>query len=95
MVRRCLFALLVTMAFSAPVAFGADTLLIEGLVDQSKENKALRPNRGQSMDKVVSAWGQPDSKRSPVGDPPITRWEYSDFIVYFEYQHVIHAVQKH
>jgi hypothetical protein len=47
------------------------------------------------MDKVESVWGQPQSKQSAVGDPPISRWEYSDFIVYFEYQRVIHAVQKH
>ena len=47
-----------------------------------------------SMQKVENTWGQPVSKRSAVGDPPITRWEYDGFIVYFEYNNVIHAVQK-
>ncbi len=91
--RRYFSALLVALAFSAPVATSADTLLIEG-PDQSKQNKALGPDRGQSMDKVTATWGQPDSKQSPIGDPPITRWEYSDFIVYFEFRQVIHAVLK-
>jgi hypothetical protein len=27
-----------------------------------------------------------------VGRPPISRWEYPGFIVYFEHEHVIHAV---
>ncbi len=27
-----------------------------------------------------------------MGDPPITRWVYPDFTVYFEYQYVINAV---
>jgi hypothetical protein len=46
------------------------------------------------MDKVASTWGEPESRLSPVGDPPIARWEYSDFVVYFEYQNVIHSVLK-
>jgi hypothetical protein len=27
-----------------------------------------------------------------VGKPPISRWEYPGFIVYFESDHVIHSV---
>jgi hypothetical protein len=92
MVRRSIFILLAAMAFSAPVV-SADTLLVDGL-DQSTESGSENPNRGLTMDKVESTWGQPESKHSPVGDPPITRWEYSNFIVYFENQNVIHTVQK-
>ena len=29
-----------------------------------------------------------------VGQPPITRWDFADYSVFFEYQHVIHAVPK-
>ena len=46
------------------------------------------------MDKVASTWGQPAARNAAVGDPPISRWEYADFVVYFEYSRVIHAVQK-
>ena len=95
MVRRVLFAILAVLALCcAPAMAIADTLVVDGL-KQSGMTASERPNRGQSMDKVESIWGQPQSKQSPVGDPPISRWEYSDFIVYFEYQRVIHAVQKH
>ena len=94
MVRRVLFAILAVLVLWAPAMAIADTLIVDGL-KQSGMNAAERPNRGQSMDKVESVWGQPQSKQGAVGDPPISRWEYSDFIVYFEYQRVIHAVQKH
>lgn len=37
----------------------------------------------------------PESRRSPVGDPPIsTRWDYGEFVVFFEYDKVIHSVTK-
>jgi hypothetical protein len=71
----------------------ADTLIIER-VNQEQATAATRPARGISMDKVSSRWGAPLSKSAAVGQPPITRWEYGDFTVYFEYSHVIHAVPK-
>ncbi|WP_405238937.1 hypothetical protein [Lentisalinibacter orientalis] len=53
-----------------------------------------RPTRGMTMQKVQSDWGQPKMRRAPVGEPPITRWEYPEFVVYFEHDRVIHAVLK-
>jgi hypothetical protein len=52
------------------------------------------PQAGMSQASVEARYGAPSAKRVPVGDPPITRWEYADFIVYFEYDKVIHAVRK-
>ena len=52
------------------------------------------PTRGMTMENVEASYGSPAQKRAPVGDPPITRWEYTDFIVYFEYKRVIHSVPK-
>ncbi len=52
------------------------------------------PTRGMTMEFVEAEFGAPRNKRAPIGDPPITRWEYSDFIVYFEYKRVIHSVAK-
>lgn len=54
-----------------------------------------RPQRGQSIDYVLQTFGDPVSKQSARGEPPITRWEYPGFVVYFEHQHVIHSVIKH
>jgi len=41
---------------------------------------------------VEERFGTPRTKYDEVGDPPITRWVYPDFTVYFEYQYVINAV---
>ena len=53
-----------------------------------------RPKAGMTQNGVEAKYGTPVTKRSAVGDPPITRWEYQDFVVYFEYDKVIHAVLK-
>ncbi len=52
------------------------------------------PTRGMTMTKVQAQFGEPAKRVSAVGDPPIARWEYSDFVVYFEYQYVLHTVVK-
>lgn len=71
----------------------ADTLLLDS-VDQAQAIADMRPLRGMSMQAVEARFGAPSQRRAAVGTPPITRWDYPEFIVYFEYQHVIHAVRK-
>jgi hypothetical protein len=53
---------------------------------------AARPDRGSSMATVQSRYGEPTNRPSAVGDPPITRWDYPQFAVYFEHDRVLHAV---
>lgn len=50
------------------------------------------PARGMSMEKVEAVYGAPANRRPAIGEPPITRWEYPGFVVYFEHQYVIHSV---
>ena len=50
------------------------------------------PARGQSMAQVERQYGAPAERFAAVGQPPITRWVYPSMIVYFEYDHVVHAV---
>lgn len=52
------------------------------------------PSRGTSMDNVLSQSGEPEKKLDAIGQPPITRWIYKDYTVYFEHQTVIHAVKN-
>ena len=52
------------------------------------------PLRGMDMSKVKNELGEPLQRYPAVGQPPITRWEYPDRNVYFEYESVIHAVAK-
>mgnify|MGYP001820971105 CR=1 FL=1 len=53
-----------------------------------------RPSRGMSEQSVEARFGAPAAKVPAVGEPPISRWEYANFIVYFEYDKVIHAVNR-
>lgn len=71
----------------------ADTLLVEG-VSAAKATAADRPVRGSSMARVEALFGAPASRSGAVGQPPITRWEYADFVVFFEYDHVVHTVRR-
>lgn len=54
--------------------------------------RAATPSRGTSMAQVERQFGAPAERFAAVGQPPITRWVYPDFVVFFEYSHVIHAV---
>ena len=69
----------------------AETLKMNGA---NADGAEPRPTRGMSQASVQSKFGSPAAVRAPVGDPPITRWEYQDFVVFFEYDKVIHAVIK-
>ena len=75
-------------------AFGtsaADTLEMDGTAPGSD---SARPSRGMTAVSVESKFGPPAAKEAAVGEPPISRWEYKDFVVFFEYDRVIHAVAK-
>ena len=52
------------------------------------------PRRGMSMEKVQQDFGQPMAMSEAVGEPPISRWTYSDRVVYFEYSTVLHVVAR-
>ena len=63
------------------------------LVSQNNESTMAKPRTGQSKEQVESEFGQPAERIAPVGEPPISRWHYSEFTVYFEDDKVIHAVR--
>ncbi len=64
------------------------------IVPASANPPGQRPDRGMSMDRVEAAFGAPSRRTAPVGDPPISRWEYPGFVVFFEHSKVIHAVAR-
>jgi len=45
-----------------------------------------------SASKVIAEFGEPDKKTGQVGNPPISRWDYPEFRVYFERAMVITSV---
>jgi hypothetical protein len=89
--------LLALLALAAPCSY-ADTLLIDG-IDVDKQTDNMRPKPGLSMTAVESTYGAPSQRHAAVGGtvaqhPPITRWDYPSFSVYFENDRVIHSVAR-
>ncbi|WP_372239460.1 phosphodiesterase [Pseudomonas sp. 2FE] len=54
-----------------------------------------RPARGQAQHAVLERFGLPDEEHPAVGKPPISRWDYREFSVYFESARVIDSVRHH
>lgn len=61
---------------------------------QTTASQQLLPKKGASKAQVKSQFGEPLKENPAKGQPPISNWEYAEFIVYFEYDHVIHSVVK-
>ena len=80
----------------------ADVLLFDGIAKEPNNSASgvPRPTRGMDMSAVEKRFGAPQERLTPVGtpgsaqQPPITRWVYPKFTVYFENQHVVTSVVK-
>lgn len=73
----------------------AETIKIPISQQHPELNNIERPQRGESQQLVLQRYGQPVEKMAARGTPPISRWEYPGFTVYFENQHTVHSVIKH
>lgn len=92
--KRLTLSLAMALALLSALPCLADTLLIQRVQVASK---ADLPKRGSSMAQVEARYGAPQEKFAAVGGgsvhtPPITRWQYGSFSVYFENSHVVDAV---
>ncbi len=85
-----LYLFLLSMVLVPLSAAQADTLTIPNT--PSMKQKMDMPTRGMSMEQVTERFGQPENRLPPVGEPPITRWRYGHYTVYFEGKYVIHSV---
>jgi hypothetical protein len=80
-------ALLVT-----PVS--AEVLLIDAINQEPVNTPGglPRPARGMTMTQVRDKFGAPNKEHAPVGEPPITRWDYPGYSVFFEHEYVLNTV---
>ena len=91
--RPATLFLSLSLFLSGPAS--ADVLL----VDSIQSAPAMQtPRSGTSMDSVRQTHGSPLTEHPTVStaggpqQPPITRWDYSGFSVFFEHDRVIHSV---
>lgn len=81
-------SLLALLALSLGAAASADELKLS----QPHAQTTAQPTRGMSMERVEALYGTPARRLPAVGEPPITRWEYPGFVVFFEHHLVLHTV---
>ena len=94
MQTRILAALLCGCAVAGSAL--ADTVVVNDQV-RVRESQVDRPKRGVTMSDVEKRFGAPVARHPAVGGgspqrPPITRWDYNGFSVFFEGDRVIHSV---
>ena len=70
----------------------ADVLLMEGIQSAPAVNV---PRNGITMAQVRQQYGNPVTEHPAVGEPPITRWDYAGYSVFFEHDLVLHSVVHH
>ncbi|HET6592198.1 MAG TPA: hypothetical protein VFG48_04735 [Xanthomonadales bacterium] len=92
---RMVLALMISAVpavFLGPLSAGsvaADVLLIE---EVRQAERMTLPVNGMKQAEVRERFGAPVKTDAPVGDPPITRWDYDGYSVYFEYDLVLFTV---
>lgn len=91
--RRIPAAMLCSLALSLGAAgvATAETIVVDDQV-QIRDSSIEKPKRGVTMTQVEAKFGAPAAKHDAVGRPPITRWDYPGFSVFFEHDRVIDSV---
>ena len=90
--------LLLSLCCALNVQAEANSEMVSGdviLVGSQAAGNMNKPRKGMSKDSVTQEFGQPSKQSPSIGDPPISRWMFDQYTVYFEYNHVIHTVSHH
>ncbi len=92
-IRSTLLGLALALATALPA--GADVLLVDTLPAAAS---TPTPKSGVTMSQVREQFGSPQTEHPVVSvsggpsQPPITRWDYAGFSVFFEHDRVVHSV---
>lgn len=92
-IRSAVLATTLALLVSLPVS--ADVLLMDSI---QSAPAVQTPRTGLSMANVRASYGNPVTEHPAVSTygnpdhPPITRWDYNGFSVFFEHDKVVHSV---
>ncbi|MDX1404298.1 MAG: hypothetical protein R3192_07170 [Woeseiaceae bacterium] len=84
--------ILIALGIGILGSVSAQNLDMSGAEGSNTFDQPGKPTRGMTQERVRANFGEPISTVPAVGDPPISRWNYSGFVVFFEYDKVIHSV---
>lgn len=89
----CSLALLLATTLTIQSSIAEEIRIPVG--EQSKTQPAVdMPAKGISKERVKSLFGEPLEEVPAKGQPPISRWKYQEFTVYFDSNTVIHCVRN-
>ena len=70
----------------------ADVLLVDSI---QSAPQIQTPRNGLTMSQIRQQFGNPKAELPAVGEPPISRWEYDGYSVFFENDLALHSVVHH
>lgn len=88
------YAMLFCLLTATSGVVQAETVKIPVGQQGADQQDVKEPRRGITMDAVEAEFGAPLARSQPVGEPPITYWEYQQYFVYFEKDRVLDTVLK-
>lgn len=96
MLRKLLTLTLVgTLAASTQIAGAIAEEIRIPIGKQANTQPAVdMPAKGMNKERVKSLFGAPLEEVPAKGQPPISRWRYEEFTVYFDSNTVIHCVRN-
>lgn len=97
MIPRKLFNLYLAciMGFTLQVPISIAEEIRIPIGEQAKDQTPIdMPSKGMSKERVKNLFGEPLEEIPAKGQPPISRWKYQGFTVYFDGNAVIHCVRN-
>lgn len=94
-VKKLLLGSTVVLGMMQAAIVSAEVVTMPVGAQAKHKQQVSRPLNGMTRAQVEAKYGTPRTARGPVGEPPISAWEYADYVVYFEYDLVLHTVLKH
>lgn len=95
--KHQMYKFLLSLSLCLPLGVSLSTIAEEIRIpigqQAGEETNLPIPSKGSSKTQVEATFGAPNEKTAPKGNPPISQWKYNEFVVYFEYDHVIHSVR--
>lgn len=87
------FVMLLGMSAQMQISIAEEIRILVG--EQANTLKPVdMPTKGMSKERVKALFGEPLEDIPPKGQPPISRWKYQEFTVYFDSNAVIHCVRN-
>tara|TARA_R100000656_G_scaffold12445_1_gene12951 strand:- start:311 stop:655 length:345 start_codon:yes stop_codon:yes gene_type:complete len=97
MIQRKLLSIALTcsLGFATQIHYVTAEEIRIPVGEQAKDQVLIdMPTKGMSKERVKALFGAPLEEIPAKGQPPISRWKYQEFTVYFDSNTVIHCVRN-